>query len=173
MGLGLLGGLGRVLERYTRMAISTLEHFSKYDAHANQYCLISKSLLSTALEYLERKEEQDRQKRTESSSQLFGLVPRNGDTASNPFHTGTASPQATSGNGETMTWQPIPIHEMFSFDSTPGGIDSGMFSFSEALSHTPDLIGGMFDADDDARLGAMNLFPLLDADGHIDLAHYF
>lgn len=57
------------------MSTTALEHFSKLDAHAAQYAMISKSLLATAVEYLEKKETQERLQRTESSAQLFGLLP--------------------------------------------------------------------------------------------------
>lgn len=57
------------------MSTTALEHFAKLDAHAAQYAMISKSLLATAVEYLEKKESQERLQRTESSAQLFGLLP--------------------------------------------------------------------------------------------------
>lgn len=57
------------------MSTTALEHFAKLDAHAAQYAMISKSLLATAVEYLEKKETQERLQRTESSAQLFGLLP--------------------------------------------------------------------------------------------------
>lgn len=60
------------------MSIQVLEHFALSDAHARQYSLIAQSLLSTAVDHLERREMQDRLRRTESSSQLFGLVPHAG-----------------------------------------------------------------------------------------------
>ncbi|KAH8900952.1 hypothetical protein GQ53DRAFT_604734, partial [Thozetella sp. PMI_491] len=76
LGLGLLGGFGRIIEKYCGSSIAALEHFAQSDAHAMQYSLIAKSLLSTALQYLDKKETQERLRRTESSSQLFGLIPR-------------------------------------------------------------------------------------------------
>lgn len=57
------------------MATAALEHFAKRDAHAAQYALIANSLLATAVAYLEKKETQERLRRTESSAQLFGLLP--------------------------------------------------------------------------------------------------
>ncbi|KAJ4421525.1 hypothetical protein N0V82_003663 [Gnomoniopsis sp. IMI 355080] len=75
LGAGLLGNFGRILEKYARMAMAALEHFSKLDAHAAQYAMITKSLLTTAVEFLERREVQERLQRTESSAQLFGLIP--------------------------------------------------------------------------------------------------
>lgn len=64
------------------MSTTALEHFAKLDAHAAQYAMISNSLLATAVEYLEKKETQERLQRTESSAQLFGLLPSGirGDT---------------------------------------------------------------------------------------------
>ncbi|KJZ75479.1 hypothetical protein HIM_05175 [Hirsutella minnesotensis 3608] len=74
LGVGLLGGFGRILEKYSRMSIQCLDHFAKTDGHAAQYSLIAQSLLATALEHLERQELEERLRRTESSSQLFGLL---------------------------------------------------------------------------------------------------
>ncbi|PSR92284.1 hypothetical protein BD289DRAFT_184313 [Coniella lustricola] len=81
LGAGLLGNFGRVLEKYARMALTALDHFARIDTHAAQYAMISRSLLSTALGYLEKREVQERLQRTESSAQLFGLLP-NGPAAS-------------------------------------------------------------------------------------------
>lgn len=97
--------------------MTALEHFAKLDAHAAQYAMISKSLLMTAVEYLEKKEAQERLQRTESSAQLFGLLPsgmRGGDSLpsesshyNNGYHRRSpefarkmmASPQKSGGGG--------------------------------------------------------------------------
>lgn len=99
------------------MSTTALEHFAKLDAHAAQYAMISKSLLATAVEYLEKKETQERLRRTESSAQLFGLLPSGirGDTLpseSSVHHhhrrppeftrKRLASPQKLGGNGGTI-----------------------------------------------------------------------
>lgn len=82
LGAGLLGSFGRILEKYARMATTALDHFAKIDAHAAQYAMISKSLLATAVEYLEKREVQERLQRTESSAQLFGLIPHGSSSSS-------------------------------------------------------------------------------------------
>ncbi len=56
LGLGLLGGFGRIIEKYSRTSITALEYFAKNDAHAMQYSLIANSMLVTALQYLDKKE---------------------------------------------------------------------------------------------------------------------
>lgn len=76
LGLGLLGGFGRVIEKHCRASIAALEYFAESDAHAAQYSMIARSLLGTALEYLERKETEERKRRTENSAKIFGLIPR-------------------------------------------------------------------------------------------------
>ncbi|TQV94061.1 Fungal specific transcription factor [Cordyceps javanica] len=96
LGVGLLGGFGRILEKYTRMSIQALDHFAQTDGHATQYSLIAQSLLTTALEDLERRELQERMRRTESSSQLFGLVPHD---AHRPSSFGAAGSGSGSGSG--------------------------------------------------------------------------
>ncbi|KAK4124357.1 hypothetical protein N657DRAFT_595185 [Parathielavia appendiculata] len=176
LGVGLLGGFGRIIEKHCRASISALEYFAQADAHAVQYSLIAKSLLSTALQYLERREMQERQRRTESSSQLFGLIPCSsrgtndcGRTLSGSWHAGspqkasTRADKAGLGNGDD---QELPCSLDF---------ESAFFGLPGALPNTPDfsLMGGSLDADVEQTFGALNLFPLLETDGHIDLANYF
>ncbi|KAJ6780010.1 hypothetical protein PWT90_05526 [Aphanocladium album] len=229
LGVGLLGGFGRILEKYTRMSIQTLDHFAQTDGHAAQYSLIAQSLLTTALEDLERRELQERTRRTESSSQLFGLVPHDsrvslggngsGSSANSPREATVshraatlrtpasgrapapgpppASSSRTEGGGalrgsqtaSPMPWQTLRNRDRPSErDSHYGGgaaapsprigdIDSGFLGLSESMLHTPDAdywsnSFGVNEADGGAG-SAVNLFPLLDAGGGIDLAHYF
>jgi hypothetical protein len=150
-----------------------------------QYSLIAKSLLATALEYLDKKEAQERVQRTESSSQLFGLLPCDSSKGGENLQT-QARPkdrQATSPSGNSVAKEPAygrvdparlsqfggPLPR-FDFD-----VDSPFFGFSDALPRAPDLstLSGSVETDNDQSFGALNLFPLLDTSGHIDLAHYF
>ncbi|KAJ3496663.1 hypothetical protein NLG97_g2491 [Lecanicillium saksenae] len=108
LGVGLLGGFGRILEKYTRMSIQTLDHFAQTDGHAAQYSLIAQSLLTTALEDLERRELQERMRRTESSSQLFGLMPHDsrvslGGSGSSPTSASGGGSAPSSQGGATVT----------------------------------------------------------------------
>ncbi|OTB02843.1 hypothetical protein M426DRAFT_13091 [Hypoxylon sp. CI-4A] len=177
LGVGLLGGFGRILEKYARMSIDSLKYFAEYDAHAMQYSLIAESLLSSALKYLQRRDVDERLRITESSSQLFGLVPKErpqqeGGARSalntqqtldcESQETSAPAPQATSTSSEIIS---SPFHD----------IDPGLLS----LGYFPDSISSTSIADrvqqdqTDHVFGALNLFPLLDGNGHIDLAHYF
>ena len=181
LGVGLLGGFGRVLEKYARMSIEALEHFAKSDAHATQYSLIAQSLLTTALEHLERREIQERLQRTESSSQLFGLIP-------NETHSRISTPATRS---TILSHAPSPAvpgirdREFFerSFSQRQGlqgansprmgDIDSAFLGLDESLLQTPDVNYWTSTLGNDGDSGsALNLFPLLDAGGGIDLAHY-
>ncbi|KAJ4399349.1 hypothetical protein N0V85_006050 [Neurospora sp. IMI 360204] len=262
LGLGLLGGFGRIIEKYCRASIAALEYFAEADAHAVQYSLIAKSLLNTALAHLEKREMQDRLRRTESSSQLFGLIPRgdsgdetthddnNHNTNNNNDHEDPStsnsyqqqqhqhdqqshyqrSIQHTNpsvggqlggihgsirGGGSTHTQQqPTPSsypphhnshhnhhhhhhHHAHAHAHTPSssfwgdrfnnnmnhdldfvGHESTATTFlgmTESLPRTPEfsIMGGSLDSDADQMFGALNLFPLLETDGHIDLANYF
>ena len=188
--MGLLGGFGRILEKYTHMSIQALDHFAKSDTHATQYSLIAQSLLTTALEHLERRELQERLRRTETSSQLFGLIPpqddsslrrpsRNDYDASSPAAAPAPSPAATSlsrrrrGSSSFLHDGAVPatgfprmgdISSSFfglADDSLLAGQDG---NFWAATAYQND--GG------DAASAALNLFPLLEAGGGIDLAHY-
>jgi hypothetical protein len=53
-------------------------------------------------------------------------------------------------------------------------IDSSFLGLTESMMHTPDnnYWNGTMGSDGDAG-SALNLFPLLEAGGGIDLAHYF
>ncbi|KAK4151044.1 hypothetical protein C8A00DRAFT_36314 [Chaetomidium leptoderma] len=178
LGVGLLGGFGRIIEKHCRASIVALEYFAQADAHAVQYSLIAKSLLATALQYLEKREIQERQQRTESSSQLFGLIPRTPCEANN--HDRTLSGSWHSENPQKGAHRPDKARSghvddqepRFSFD-----FESTFLGLTDNFSGTPDfsLMGGPLDAGADAEqtFGALNLFPLLETDGHIDLANYF
>lgn len=184
LGLGLLGGFGRIIEKYCRLSISALEYFAETDAHAMQYSLIAKSLLATALEYLDRKEARERVQRTESSSQLFGLLPRDSyqDAERQQPHPRPRGRQPTSPPGSYVAKEAThgrgDSARIAQFGAPPPRIDldvdASFFGFSDALPREPDfsVLGGTLDTDADQSFGALNLFPLLDTSGHIDLAHY-
>lgn len=142
-----------------------------------QYSLIARCLLTTALDHLEKREAEERAKRTESSAQLFGLVPqaRPGMARGRAYQ----SPQGeelTLGNqkeagsaGGTDQCEDRPPHFNLQFEAS-------MFELAESVSMTPEFscISGSFGIDGDQTLGSMNLFPLLEnTEGHIDLANYF
>lgn len=174
LGLGLLGGFGRIIEKYCRASISALEYFAEADAHAVQYSLIAKSLLTTALEYLEKKEIRERLERTESSSQLFGLVPRasreENANLSRSLPNGQNITESTAGKGvdnlNEVAHPDGPSSSFnFDFESTFLGLTDSTTPFS--------AVGGFLDPEADQAFGALNLFPLLETDGHIDLANYF
>jgi len=145
-----------------------------------QYSLIAKSLLATALEHLDKKEAEERLKSTESSSRLFGLLPH--DTSQNSNATSLPSLRqqlaesvALPYSNETVPSRARPTNwpgssPGFSFD-----MDSAFMGLSDNLDRTPgfSVTGLSLDSDPDQTFGALNLFPLLENEGHIDLAHYF
>ncbi|KAI1140627.1 hypothetical protein F5Y05DRAFT_280529 [Hypoxylon sp. FL0543] len=172
LGVGLLGGFGRILEKYARMSISALEYFAKNDAHAMQYSLIGKSLLSSALKYLQRRDTDERLRITESSSQLFGLIPKEHPlqefmpTGTDEPRTGTAETQGTNMPQSSVTNELLtsPFHD----------IDPALLSLGCTLDSASGTSFSGTDQQDqtDHVFGALNLFPLLHGNGHIDLAHY-
>lgn len=140
-----------------------------------QYSLIAKSLLTTVLEYLEKREIEERSRRTESSSQLFGLIPQgaHGDDLGSPFSHQGASHNSeitarTGSKGEPSSTIEGRLEQGFDFEAC-------VHSLSDSFPITPDfsLMPESFGTDGDQAFGAMNLFPLLDTDGHIDLANFF
>jgi hypothetical protein len=183
LGLGLLGGFGRIIEKSCRASISALEYFGKTDGHAMQYSLIARSLLATSLEYLEKKEIQEKSRRTESSSQLFGLVPQTQHLADASFgHRSSLGSSGASPLAESLSQKGAEKLQTtgaartssqsahFSFD-----FESSFFGLTESFPGAPDfsIMDGSLDLGADQTLGGMNLFPLLDSDGHIDLANFF
>lgn len=179
LGVSLLGGFGRILEKYTRLSINALDHFAKHDTHATQYSLIAQSLLSTALGHLEKRELHERMRRTETSSQLFGLMPSSsGPRTTSPVRSRlpdaqSASPANSSGRTRESLDRTFLQHQGLS-PPRFGDLDSAFLGLGESLWQTPDgsLWNGNFGTDDGSA-SAFNLFPLLDAGGGIDLAHHF
>ncbi|KAK4664313.1 uncharacterized protein QC763_504360 [Podospora pseudopauciseta] len=172
LGVGLIGGFGRIIEKYCRAAITALEYFAQTDTHAVQYSLIAKSLLSTALEYLETKEIQERARRTASSSQLFGLIPRTPRGSDGGLDGPQSKTNQAAGPGESSSKPDKPhpsqddaVMQRFGFDFE---------STFLGMTGTPEFsVFSGFEENADQTFGALNLFPLLDGDGHIDLASYF
>lgn len=174
IGVGLLGGFGRILDRYVRMAISALEFFAKEDTHAMQYSFIAKSLLSSAQQYLETKEARERLRISEGSSQLFGLIPKE-DAAPNvsiPVGTPNNLGLPTVGLGEGGRSSLLPTGHLV--DSPFADMDSSIFPLHDPLTVSSGFSHLAENPQDqvDHVFGTLNLFPLLDGNGHIDLAHY-
>ncbi|KAK1856959.1 fungal specific transcription factor domain-containing protein [Colletotrichum chrysophilum] len=173
LGVGLLGSFGRILEKYTRNAIMVLEHFAKKDAHASQYSLIAKSLLNAALDYLEKKELEERLQRTESSSQLFGLVPRDNVDSEQIAHSSVHDAVPGLGQDRQSAVKTNSVSGLLGLGSPSfADMDTSFLSLSNSLPRTPDL--SILDGrnDGDHGFGDLNLFQLLDGDGHIDLGPY-
>ena len=194
LGVGLLGGFGRILEKYARMSIQALDHFAKSDTHATQYSLIAQSLLTTALEHLERRELQERLRRTESSSQLFGLIPHDarpgnnnssnssgGNDDASPARSSisqaAASPAAaaasTSLRRNSLERSFLQHQHQAASTGSPrvGDIDAAFFGLGDTLVGQDGNFWTSYQNEGDSG-SALNLFPLLDAGGGIDLAHY-
>ncbi|KAI8958310.1 hypothetical protein F5Y11DRAFT_360115 [Daldinia sp. FL1419] len=171
LGVGLLGGFGRILERYARMSISGLEYLARSDAHALQYSLIAKSLLSSALDHLQKQDVDERLRITESSSKLFGLVPKDRLPREDALPTNTNEPRALPSDMEAADEpQSLPTHELFI--SPFHDIDPALLSLGYSLDSTTGAFLGRDQQDRiDHVFGALNLFPLLDGNGHIDLVH--
>lgn len=173
LGVGLLGGFGRILEKYACMSIAALEYFAKNDTHAMQYALIAKSLLSSALEHLRSKDIDERLQILESSSQLFGLMLKESPDQNHVLISNTAGSTTTSNPQDTSLPQNLSPHD--SPTSPFHDIDPLLLSLGCSLDANSGNSFSNKDQQDQADqvFGALNLFPLLDGNGHIDLAHYF
>ncbi|CAG2007322.1 unnamed protein product, partial [Fusarium graminearum] len=175
LGIGLLGGFGRVLEKYTRMAIHALDHCSNHDTHAGQYSLIAQSLLATSLEHLEKRELAERQRRTENSSQLFGLIPSDATESPSAFRRETSQPGVSpaASRGRESLDRSFLQHNGLQNVASPlfGDLDSAFLGLSESMMQTPDP--SYWTMGNEADTGsALNLFALLDGGGGIDLTHH-
>jgi hypothetical protein len=159
-----------------------MDHFAQNDAHARQYSLIAQSLLTTALEHLERQDLQDRMRRTENSSHLFGLV---APDARSPLNKSPAplrdinlharTPDTTTTSSRAILDRTLLQQQGLSSGPSPrvGEMDSMFLGLSDPMLHTPDTTywDGIVGNDDDPN-SALNLFPLLETGGGIDLAHW-
>ena len=138
------------MERYLKDAVEALEYFSKQDAQAMQYSLIAKSLLSTCIEHIQRRELSERLARVKASSDLFGL------------QVGTYQ--------QSLAEHPGRAHDQNRLDSTTKGneydLDPSLLLDGFA---TPDWeefdLGAFGDLPTDANgdlFGTLNLFPMFD-----------
>ncbi|KAI0468910.1 fungal-specific transcription factor domain-containing protein [Xylaria cf. heliscus] len=218
VGVGLLGGFGRTLEKSARASEAALEHFAQHDAHAAQYARIAASLRTCAISYLERRDAEDRERIAEASTLLFGLLPRqqqqysHSHSHSHPDHEPEREAQTAPGVGlggnhhnnqhlsssenprrqtesSNGPWQQQQQHQHQQEEeregegedqsgSLFGDFDPAIFSFgsSETTAQTTEFHplqgdGARDSSAADQVFGAMNLFPLLDGNGHIDLVH--
>ncbi|KAI0384403.1 hypothetical protein F5Y04DRAFT_293308 [Hypomontagnella monticulosa] len=172
LGVGLLGGFGRILEKYAQMSITALEHFAQDDTHAKQYSLIAKSLLSSALEYLQRRDVAERLRITENSSQLFGLMPKE-RTIQEEFAPSDTNRARVAPRGHQESNAPSTELTPELLTSPFHDIDPALLSLGNSFGSASGTFLGRDQQDQtDHVFGALNLFPLLDGNGHIDLAHY-
>lgn len=160
------------------MCIAVLDHFSQADTHATQYSLIAQSLLNTALEHLEKRELQERLRRTESSSQLFGLMPhdsrpRNGTSPAQSLTQTVASPMSSIVRGRESLDGSF-FQEPLQSTTSPhvGDIDSAFFGLGDTMMGQDANFWNSYQGNEGDPGSTLNLFPLLDAGGGIDLAHY-
>lgn len=149
------------------MSMAALEHFAKIDAHAAQYAMISKSLLTAAVAYLEKKEAQERLQRTESSAQLFGLIP-SGATARDmdaAMSSARRSPElgrkmlTSPGTGAGTGFGFLKDREAMMSEAMVGS-SSNMNSNNHPTSHSMGSMGSPFFGDlDPAFLTMSNTLP--------------
>ncbi|KAI1323306.1 IDO-domain-containing protein [Xylariaceae sp. FL0255] len=178
VGVGLLGGFGRALDKHAQSSVTALHYFGQVDAHASQYARIAESLRLCALEYLAKRDAEDRRRIAEDSTQLFGLMPkaprvrRNGGSGlGSGAASGLATPSSRSGNATPDVSQFQRFWESEAFED----FDASIFSFNEApVSFETDhrTAPGMTRGNGaDQVFGGLNLFHLTEGTGHIDLAY--
>ncbi|GAW23737.1 hypothetical protein ANO14919_133130 [Xylariales sp. No.14919] len=181
VSVGHLSNFGRALEKPAEASIRALEYFAAQDAHARQYARIAQSLHACAQSHLARQDAEERRRIAESSTQLFGLIPK----AANP-HPPRHAPDHSHSHSQTdapgITRIQDPEPRVSALEPSPWAselfddFDPSIFSFGESHAPLTDLRppqgqGDVHEGSADQVFGAMNLFPLLDGNGHIDLAH--
>lgn len=156
------------------MSVSAIEHFAKGDTYATQYSLITNSLVTISLRYVEKLEMHERRKRTESSSQLFGLT-----LHANDDHTRSEQLQSASVNltdGYATSPKTSTTYSEFETNRLPyQHNDNGLpLEASASLTQSPDLsiFDGLFEGMSDRDWAGMNLFPVLEEGSQPDLANF-
>jgi hypothetical protein len=142
------------MEKYLVDSIVALEYFSKHDAQAMQYSLITKSLHTTCLDYIQQKEMTERLTRGKAASELFGLpIGPYGQFPLSGVEQVSRSGHAYSGVHEGRPGASLDAR------TTPAWEDFDIGAFGD-LSN---------DASQDL-FGTLNLFPMFDANGDYDLS---
>ncbi|KAI1123593.1 fungal-specific transcription factor domain-containing protein [Nemania abortiva] len=186
VGVGLIGDFSRSLDKALSTSISSLEYLAQHDTHAAQYARIATSLRACATTHLEQRDAAERRRVAEDSTQLFGLLPSTQTQSdSHPTEGDTTAGGSCNGGGckqaETRAHDgPDPGPEEPIQQWTGAGpfedFDPAIFSFdtTPTMAFRPPLQGDVHvyvhDGADQV-FGAINMFPLPDGNGHIDLAH--
>jgi hypothetical protein len=75
LAVGILGRSGLVFQESCAASIRCLDYFGKTDPHARQYSVIVQSLLDITTTHVSKRDADQRLKRKQASSELFGLLP--------------------------------------------------------------------------------------------------
>ncbi|KAF2771096.1 hypothetical protein EJ03DRAFT_359405 [Teratosphaeria nubilosa] len=177
LGLGLLCGFGRILERYGRTCVTALDYFAKTDSLAVHYSLIGRSLVDLAVEYLEQQEVRERRMRTESSSQLFGLIQscaqNDQDEATRAIQTPAHTSSYTSGPRSSQPQN--AIHQQDDIGAAHLDARNHVQDIDGGLEHPPldlSLFDGLFDDMSPTDWSGINLFPVLENAPQVDFSQF-
>ncbi|KAM0716419.1 hypothetical protein Q7P37_007864 [Cladosporium fusiforme] len=160
LAVGVLGRSGLSFEENCKASIGCLDYFATVDPHARQYSVIVQALLRTTTEHVRKRELHLRSRRKQASSQLFGLLPLEGNRQ--------ASPPAPTPAARSDHHPPEPVHNQeaqpssASFDWTiydadffalpwPNENDEGLQEFLQPTRQTVD-----------GSLADIPLFPMYD-----------
>jgi hypothetical protein len=142
------------------MAFRCLDYFGKTDPHARQYSVIIQSLLDITIAHVHKRDADQRLKRKQASSELFGLLPALSETqqwdrlpnmdrtqsASRSTHSHNLAPQTIS---DPVDWT-IYDADFFALP-WPNENDEGLQDFLQPGTHL-----------DGATIADIPLFPIYD-----------
>ncbi|EXJ78907.1 hypothetical protein A1O3_08407 [Capronia epimyces CBS 606.96] len=162
LGLALLGEFGRGFEKKARTSIELLRCLSQQDSYALQCASIAECLVTSATDYLEVKELQERRRRTEKTSHIFGVAVEHNQPRGSPLRPARPSHQAesesTAVDVQEKASNPTFAHhqdrEMYNPDAFP--------VIADFFGPTGDVSTGSVLGDDDL-FDDMSIFPALGA----------
>lgn len=80
LAVGVLGRSGLIFKESCEASIRCLDYFGKTDPHARQYSVIIQSLIEITTAHVKRRDSDQRLRRKQASSELFGLLPSLSET---------------------------------------------------------------------------------------------
>jgi hypothetical protein len=160
LAVGILGRSGLAFHESCEASIRCLDYFGKSDPHARQYSVIIQSLLDITTSHVSKRDMDQRLKRKQASSELFGLLPSISETQQQDRSRDTERTQSVSRSTLTHNVAPDVIPDPVDwtiYDADffalpwPNENDEGLQDFLQPGTHL-----------DGATIADIPLFPIYD-----------